>query len=90
MYNIFFSTIIGAVMLSPMSMDTETPPTIDAFTPVDGVEVMSLSYETKGSEVYITLNLQIHNSMVSVTSASHSYVEATDQLNQVIATVVKK
>jgi hypothetical protein len=90
MYNLLFSTIIGLTALSSFSVSTDTPPSINAFTPGEGVKVMSLNYEIRGSEVYITLDLQVHNSLVSITSASHSYVEATDQLNQVIATVTNK
>lgn len=90
MYNLFVSTLLAASALSLNPSASETPPTITSFHTSENVEVMHLEYEKKGSEVYISLLLQVDGTVLSVTSASYNYVEATEQLNQVIAAATNK
>ncbi|MBC6993751.1 hypothetical protein QWY85_11305 [Neolewinella lacunae] len=90
MYSLFVSTLLTFSAFGITSPSTDLPPSTSSFHTPDGVTVMHLEYTKKGSEVYITVHLQVDESILSVTSASHSYVEATEQLNQVIAAATNK
>lgn len=89
MYNLFISSIIAVSSFGVNPGTSEVVPTIFSFNSGDGVEVLHLEYEKKGSEVSITLQLQIDDSVLTVTSTSYNYVEATEQLNQVISDAKK-
>jgi len=90
MYTIFISSLIAFSSLSPALVSSENVPTMSSFNSEEGVEVLYLEYEKNGSEVSITLHLQVDDSVLTVTSTSHNYVEATDQLNRVISDTANK
>jgi|GEM_PF-3218180 len=90
MYNLIISTLLTLGTFSATSGSDEKLPEITSFDTREGVEVIHLEYEKHDSEVYITLLLQVDDSVLSVTSVSHSYVEATEQLNEVIAAAATK
>jgi hypothetical protein len=90
MYNLIFSAILGIAALSPGAFNGDTPPVLVDFQTEESVEVLHLGVEKNGSEVSLTILLQIDDSVLAVTSTSHSYVDATDQLNQVIKAAAKK
>lgn len=89
MYNLFISSLLAASTLGFNPTSSEVVPTMSSFVSVEGVEVLYLEYEKSGSEVSITLQLQIDDSVLAVTSTSHNYVEATEQLNRVISDAKK-
>ena len=90
MYHLIFTAFLGLATFSPGAPGNDIPPTLADFQTEGNVEVLRLGIEKNGSEVSLTILLQIDDSVLAVTSTSHSYVDATDQLNQVILAAANK
>jgi hypothetical protein len=56
----------------------------------EGIEVLSLVCEKLGSDVSITLMLQIEDTVLSINSTSYNYVEASEKLKEVIEDIANK
>lgn len=91
MYSLIFAAALSfsASMTSPGIVPTTPAPTPEAFA-TEGIDVLHLVCEKKGSDVSITLLLQIDETVLSLSSESYSYVEASQNLKEVIADITNQ
>jgi siroheme synthase (precorrin-2 oxidase/ferrochelatase) len=90
MLHLLFAT---AISLSAFTVPTpihEVPAAITAAASAAHIDVLEFDQKKSGSDVSITAILQVDHSIISITSTSHSYVEAIDQLKRVFLEIADK
>lgn len=83
MKTLILAALLGICTNYTSSTDGHAIPAKETFA-APGVEVLNLEYEMRSSDVAITLILQVDATVLSITSVSYNYVEASEQLNNVI------
>lgn len=90
MYSIIFTALLSlSANFSTPLIPAEVAPVAATFES-DQVDVLELTYEKVGSDVSITLILHVEDTVLSLSSVSHSYVEASENLKSVIQEVTNK